>query len=75
GGEEDPNPLPRGKWKFNRFYQWAGIIHRDIGKMTLWEFRCAVEGFKAANATEEKAAPGMSDDQLAELELRASDGD
>ncbi|OYR18950.1 hypothetical protein [Brucella thiophenivorans] len=35
--------------------------------MTVWEFRCAVEGFKSANAPEEKAAPGMSDDQLAEL--------
>jgi len=35
--------------------------------MTLWEFRCATEGFKAANATDEKAAPGMSDDQLSAL--------
>lgn len=33
----------------------------------MWEFSCAVEGFKAVNTTEEKAAPGMSDDQLAEL--------
>lgn len=35
--------------------------------MTLWEFSCAIEGFKAANSSEEPAPPGMSDDQLAEL--------
>jgi len=35
--------------------------------MTLWEFSCAVEGFNSLRDTEEKAAPGMSDDQLAEL--------
>lgn len=35
--------------------------------MTLWEFSCAIAGFKAANIAEEKAVPGMSDDQLAEL--------
>ena len=35
--------------------------------MTLWEFSCAIEGFKAASSAEDPAPPSMTDDQLAQL--------
>lgn len=35
--------------------------------MTVWEFACAVEGYVAANSTEDKKAPEMDDDRLAAL--------
>jgi len=35
--------------------------------MTLWEFSCAIEGHQAFHRGEEKAAPEISNDTLAEL--------
>ncbi|MDK4704331.1 hypothetical protein PH562_18910 [Rhizobium sp. CNPSo 4062] len=43
------------------------MIGRDIGSMTLWEFSCAVEGYRLANRTKDDPPPGMDDDRLAEL--------
>ncbi|MGV1920464.1 MULTISPECIES: hypothetical protein [unclassified Agrobacterium] len=48
-------------------YKWAGVIHRDVGAMTLWEFACAQDGFRIANRSSEAAAPAMDDATLSEL--------
>lgn len=43
------------------------MINRDIGKMSVWEFACAVEGDAAANSSGEEKAPEMDDAKLAAL--------
>lgn len=40
---------------------------REVDDCTLWQFSCAVEGFRQANTPDKDQAPPMSDDQLAEL--------
>lgn len=59
-------PLPRGKIHWPDVYKWAGILHLDIGQMTLFEFRCAVRGFAEANGVKPRGGT-ISDERAAEL--------
>lgn len=43
-----------------------GFCPRQVDAMTLWEFMACVDGWKAANQTDEQAAPAM-DDETASL--------
>lgn len=44
-----------------------GFAPREVDDMTLWEFQCARVGFENYHNTEEKPAPEMDDDRLADL--------
>lgn len=61
------SPLPRGKIRWSNVYKWAGVIHRDVGAMTLWEFTEAVRGYAEANGAKARGTGDISDERLAEL--------
>lgn len=59
--------MPRGKFRWAHLYKWAGVLHRDIGGMALWEFAQAVRGYAEANGAKPRGAGDISDDRLSEL--------
>lgn len=44
-----------------------GFSPAQVDDMTTWEFHHCLQGFEEFHSTEEKPAPGMDDDRLAEL--------
>jgi hypothetical protein len=58
--------LPRGKLRWADIYKWAGVLHRDIGSMTLQEFKWAADGYAEANGAKPRGGT-ISDDRLSAL--------
>ncbi len=47
---------------------WGGVLGRDVGAMTLWEFAQAVKGHRLANgAKPEKRGVEVSDERLSAM--------
>lgn len=61
GGE--PNEDPFGRWKFSDYYAAGAVLGftpQEVQDMTLWQFRAAYEGWKAANSSETAKRPDLS---------------
>lgn len=59
--------MPRGKIRFSNFYKWAGVIHRDIGQMMLWEFIHAKRGYDEAHGAKPRGTGDISEDRLSDM--------
>jgi len=59
--------LPRGKVDWASVYLWGGVIFRDIGAMSLFEFAQAVRGHSLANGAKPKSNAEISEDRLSDL--------
>lgn len=53
--------------RFDDIYKWAGIIHRDVGAMSLCDFVSAVRGHAEASGAKPKGNGNLSEQRLSEL--------
>jgi hypothetical protein len=58
--------LPRGKWRFDDFFKWAGVLHRDIAAMSLYEFIMATRGYGEAHGAKPRGGT-IADGRLSEM--------
>ncbi|MBB2973945.1 hypothetical protein [Mesorhizobium sp. RMAD-H1] len=62
-------PLPNGKTRWSTYLKAGmamGLSPRDVDDCTMWEFMCALEGFREAHG-EKRNAREIPDERLAEL--------
>lgn len=61
--------LPRGKIDFQSLYKWAGVLHMDIGRMSLWELNAAITGYGEANGGRKRGG-SISEDRLTKMGIQ-----
>jgi hypothetical protein len=53
--------------RWGDIYKWAGVLGLSIGHMTLFEFRCAQDGWAEANGSKKRRGGSISEKRLAEM--------
>jgi hypothetical protein len=52
--------------RWGELYKWSGVLHMNIGAMTLFEFMAATRGYAEANGAKPKGG-SISEERMQEM--------